>query len=92
MLFKRLKRIFAIILVILVFGGTVYLYFTLQALIRENQNAKMIISKAQQFDKLNNEITSEKNRCQSYIGSGVGDFGQFEYCKRFLEWSASIQK
>lgn len=55
-----------------------------------NNEASVAIPKAQKYNSLTNTITDEQNRCKVYVASGSGEFGQFEYCKRFLEWSSKL--
>ena len=78
-----MKKFFIIAIVVVILSGALYFYF---------QQAQVAIPKAQKFDNLNNAINTEQARCQSFVGSGSGDFGQFEYCKRFLDWSQKVEK
>lgn len=89
--FAKAKRIFIIGLVFSFVVAGIAGYFWYRNIMKTNQEVTMLLPKAEMFDTLNQAILSEQTRCHSFIGSGSGDFGQFEYCKRFLDWSAGIK-
>jgi|GEM_PF-1362526 len=82
--FKR--KIYLILFIVLV-GAALYGYYwfrTTQQLRLEAQDA---IEKAVKYDTLQTAIQAERNRCEKFISQEEGDFGSFEYCKKFIQWA-----
>lgn len=80
------------LLVVLAIGGYGYYQFTLlqqwyadaQFAIANQENAEA--SQAAYLD-LRLEIDEETDRCKDFVASEAGEFGEFEYCNRFIKWS-----
>jgi uncharacterized protein HemX len=54
-----------------------------QAVLSENENLKAQFAK---YTMLQESVMAEYNRCQEFISQREGDFGSFEYCKKFIDW------
>lgn len=78
-------RIILALLVIIV-GAGAYGYFWYQQTLSLRQEAQEVVEEARKFSDLNRNIESEYERCQDFIAKRTGEFGSFEYCRRFIQW------
>ena len=46
--------------------------------------------KAQKFESISQSMQEERSRCQAFVSQEQGEFGEFEYCKIFLDWSNNL--
>ena len=84
---KKVITAALILLVILAFIG----YFLLSGILKENAQAKIVLSQSEKYQMIKKSILDEYDRCQGFISQSKGDFGSFEYCKRFIDWTNSQQ-
>lgn len=75
----------------------VYLYLWYDNVVKSQTQAKEVLARKNQlevelkdYSLVKSKIFEQISRCQSLIGQGSGDFSQFEYCKKFIEWSNSL--
>ncbi|MEP7167214.1 MAG: hypothetical protein ABI758_04515 [Candidatus Woesebacteria bacterium] len=68
----------------------VYGYVWYRNIMRINREAIISLPKAQGFDALKNAVTLEQNRCQEFVTKSGGNFDEFTYCKKFVEWSKTL--
>jgi len=74
------------VLVVLVLAGAGYGYYWVQKTYELRQQAEAGLEQARQYEDLRSGVQAEYSRCQSFISQEQGEFGSFEYCKRFIEW------
>ncbi len=89
--FSKIKRIIIIILLILVFIFGIYLYFWIRSTQKIQVEAKNTIENAIKYNILKEKIEKEKSRCENFISQQEGDFGSFEYCKKFIDWEYELK-
>ena len=80
------KSKITVLLLTIAIGGSVYLYYWLQDTNQLRQEAKTSITKAEAYDALKSKAKAEYDRCQDFISQREGSFGNFEYCKGYIEW------
>ncbi|OGJ51551.1 hypothetical protein A2335_03700 [Candidatus Peregrinibacteria bacterium RIFOXYB2_FULL_32_7] len=80
----KLKSI--LFLLIIALGGAIYFYFWLSHANELRQNAQIVIDKVERYEILIQELKNENDRCQDFITQRQGDFGDFEYCKGYVNW------
>jgi len=85
----KLKWKIAIIVAVLLIAFIGYGYNWFTNVNRRDQEAKLLISGADYGNKLKVIVQSEYTRCQDFIIQKQGDFGSFEYCKKFIDWTNS---
>jgi len=92
---RRWKKWFVLFLLVIILGLSGYVYYWYDGIVKLQKEAKAqveessaLIKQAGQYKHLKSMITSEYNRCQEFISQREGDFGSFEYCKRYIEWTA----
>jgi len=85
-----MKKKIVFFLIILLLGLASYGYYWFSGIIKENKNAKTILSESKNYGLIKKSILEEHNRCQAFIAQEEGDFGSFEYCKKFIQWSKNI--
>jgi predicted negative regulator of RcsB-dependent stress response len=66
-------------------------FFWLQRTNKLLNEAEAIKEQVIQYDILIKSIEEENNRCQEFISQKEGDFGSFEYCKKFVDWVEKLQ-
>ena len=75
------------VLIIILLGAGLYGYFWYQKTNALRVEAESVILKAEKFDGLNAALQAEQDRCKDFIVQKEGDFGSFEYCKKFILWA-----
>lgn len=91
-LFKKVKIITIIIIALVVLGFGVYGYFWFQSTNSMRAKAEAVVGDAKQYNLLKDKIQAENSRCKNFISQKEGDFGSFEYCQKYIEWSEKIFK
>jgi cbb3-type cytochrome oxidase subunit 3 len=93
---SKAKLIPVLLILVLVFVG--YVYYWYSAVLEKSEHAQVILSenedmqvRIQNYILLKESIENEYNRCQEFISQREGDFGSFEYCKKFIEWANTQQ-
>lgn len=87
---KSLKKKLYLILVLILIGAGIYGYYWVKSTNDLRVEASTSIEKADKYDGLMDKIRFESDRCKTFITQSQGDFGSFEYCKRFIDWSNSV--
>jgi len=89
------KKWFIMFLLILILGLTGYIYYWYDNILQLQKQAEIsikksssVIQEANLYKNLKESIQNEYNRCQEFISQKEGDFGSFEYCKRYIEWTS----
>ncbi|MFH1833149.1 MAG: hypothetical protein ABH816_03190 [Candidatus Levyibacteriota bacterium] len=91
----RKKLVILLFLVVVVIAGCVYYWYS--GIVNSEQKAKAVLSEVQtlreqsnRYKELLDAVSAEKNRCQVFITQKEGDFGSFEYCMKFIQWSNNL--
>lgn len=85
---KRNWKLWIIVLSGVIFFGTgLYAYLWIAEMYERDMRAQQIFSQAEQYRALIGAVDREYYRCQEFIIQREGDFGSFEYCKKFIEWT-----
>ena len=88
---KRLYRYkIYVVLILITIGAGAYGYLWLKETNRLKAEALSIINKVEQYESLRSEINTERGRCEDFITRREGDFGSFEYCKKFIDWADTL--
>jgi len=75
-----------LVLALVILGAGAYGYFWYEKTSALRSEAEQVIGQAQKFETLQNAVKDERARCEQFIAQKEGDFGSFEYCKKFLDW------
>jgi len=81
-----LKRKIYLILLIVLIGVALYGYYWFRTTQQLRLEARDVVEKAVKYDTLQTVIQAERDRCEKFISQEEGDFGSFEYCKKFIQW------
>ena len=76
-----------LILLLIVFCAGVYGYYWIESAKKERLEAQNLIAKVGQYEILHVSVQNEVERCKNFIVQEQGNFGGFEYCKKFIEWA-----
>lgn len=85
-----------LVLLLIASGGYGYYQFTqlqqwysdAQSAIENQQQANYAIS---DYVFLRMQIEEKEKYCQEFLASEAGEFGEFEFCKRYIEWSKEVK-
>jgi hypothetical protein len=86
------KLVMIVLVVALLFASYGYYWYSditqrgKEAQVALNENV-FLKADLEGYAELRGEVLSERNRCQEFISQSVGDFGSFEYCKKFIDWA-----
>jgi LPS O-antigen subunit length determinant protein (WzzB/FepE family) len=83
---KHTKSKIIIFSITLILIGIAYGYFWYQSTNTLRQEADSVLEDVEKFNVLSEALNKEKGHCQIFITQQEGDFGSFEYCKKFIEW------
>jgi predicted negative regulator of RcsB-dependent stress response len=83
---RRTKFWIYLVLILLIFGGGWYGYTWFKDVRARDISAQQYVMDAQNFQVLRETVQKEYSRCENFIAQQKGDFGSFEYCKRFIDW------
>jgi len=86
----KLKWKIYLILLLLLVGGVVYGYYWYQGTNTLRLEAKNVVEQANKYDALKTNIINESQRCKGFISQEQGDFGSFEYCKKFIQYANNL--
>ncbi len=84
----KFKLIATIVLLIIGCGGYGYMWYKNTRKIRTE--AVRILDETVHLRLLRETVVGERARCGSYVNLNEGNFSEFEYCKKFIEWADSI--
>lgn len=79
-------KVYFVVAMILV-GGGAYGYYWYKQTSAFRSEARAVLDRAEKFDILKNAVNDEWRRCENFISQKEGDFGSFEYCKKFINWT-----
>lgn len=86
-----MKKVLLLILLVIIFAGLIYFFVWYAKVQKVYKQSKTITMDYDQLANMQEIIQNEYDRCQSFISQQQGDFGSFEYCKKYLEWSKENQ-
>lgn len=96
-MWSNVKLFFVTILICLVVFAAGYIYLWVRNYRNQQAEGKAAIIRAEQLEVESQDLAvvrvkvqEQVGSCNALIASGSGDFSQFEYCKRFIEWSRSL--
>jgi len=85
---KSILILFVLVLVLVGYG-----YYWYSGVLEKGEQAQVVLTEnetlkadVEQYKILKESLTNEYDRCQEFISQREGDFGSFEYCKKFIEW------
>ena len=84
-----MKKLYLTIIIILIVASAYgYFWFTKnQKLVNE---AQQLVEQSKKYESLNTAIQEELDRCDKFISQKEGDFGSFEYCQKFINWTSTL--
>lgn len=82
-----LKPVVAVAAIVLVLGIFAYIYLWYTNTAQKAAQADAALTEAANYKVLSGQIEAELTRCRAFIAQEQGEFGQFEYCKRFINWA-----
>ncbi len=82
-------KIYAV-LALIAFGVGSYGYFWLQKTNDLRAEAIEVVERAKNYDVLLSKVEDELDRCEKFISQKEGDFGSFEYCKKYIDWTETL--
>jgi uncharacterized protein YpmS len=84
---KNWKNKVLIFLILIIILFSVYIYFQYKAMQELRSGSQELVEKADKYEIISEKIQLERSRCENFIIREEGDFGSFEYCKKFIDWS-----
>lgn len=81
------RIVFFIIVCLSILGVVWYGYYWYTNTVSKSRQAEKVLVDSQNYQILSSQINTELARCQAFIAQEQGEFGQFEYCKRFINWA-----
>jgi len=85
-----LKTKFYLVVLVIIIGLVGYFYYWYKTNNDLRIKSQEVIEMAEKYESLQSSIVNELNNCKDFITKEKGDFGSFEYCKKFIQWVDSI--
>ncbi|PIR96942.1 MAG: hypothetical protein COT91_04150 [Candidatus Doudnabacteria bacterium CG10_big_fil_rev_8_21_14_0_10_41_10] len=82
------RKVKLVVFVIVVLAGS-YFYYWYNETVKLRAEAKTAVENAKKYSEVDELIKQEVARCQGFISQSEGEFGSFEYCKKYIEWADS---
>lgn len=79
-----------LVLSVIVFAAGAYGYWWFQNTNALRVEAEAVVGQAQKYETLQSAVNNERTRCENFIAQKEGDFGSFEYCKKFIDWTDTL--
>jgi cell division protein FtsL len=96
-LWSNVRLFFVTVLICAVVFAAGYIYLWVQNFRNLQAESKAAITKQEQLEVESQDLSAVRikiqeqvSNCNNLIMQGSGDFSQFEYCKKFIEWSRSL--
>jgi cell division protein FtsB len=83
---SNLRRKIILVFTIFLLALGAYAYYWFAGVYERNEKSKQVIYRAEKYESSLQVMRQEYDRCQEFISQREGDFGSFEYCKKFIEW------
>lgn len=85
--FKKYLYLGTAIIVLALVIFSIYQFIQIRNMFRQ---AREFSVKEQQFNQTVQKVQEQNSTCKTLISQQSGDFGEFEYCKRFVEWTNTL--
>ena len=89
---SRIKPYLAFASVIILSVGAAYFWGLRSSMLKLEKEAEANIQKARNFDVLKDGFLKQKTECQEFLSQQEGNFNQFSYCQKFIEFIEQIQE
>ncbi len=87
---SRIKPYLILGLTILVIAGAAYFWGLRSSMLSLEREAQANIQKAKDFDGLKGKLSKQKTECLEYLAREEGNFEQFSFCRKFIDWADSL--
>jgi hypothetical protein len=84
---KALKKNTLLALILIIAAVAVFGYIKIKTIQQDLEEGRSNTQKARQFDTYDEILRKEVDRCREFVSQGEGDFSEFEFCNKFLDWS-----
>lgn len=88
---SRIKPYLILGLTILVIATGAYFWGLRSSMLSLEKEAQANIQKAKDFDSLKTKLSKQKNDCLEYLAQEEGNFEQFSFCRKFIDWTDSLE-
>jgi flagellar basal body-associated protein FliL len=96
---KKSLRLYLVILgLLLLIGGSVYGYFRYRSFINLQESAEAVIEENEKLkqevgecNELKEAIAGERSRCEKILLQEEGNFAEFSYCQRLLDFIGALE-
>ncbi|MEW5805548.1 MAG: hypothetical protein AB1721_02400 [Patescibacteria group bacterium] len=72
-------------LIVLVAGGA-YFWGLRSSMLKLEKQAEQSLVKAEKYESLAVKLNQEKNRCLEFLAKEEGNFAEFSYCQKLVEF------
>ncbi len=87
---SRIKPYLILGSTIVVIAGGAYFWGLRSSLLTLEKEAQANIQKAKDFDSLKTKLSKQKNDCLEYLAQEEGNFEQFSFCRKFVDWTGVL--
>jgi len=84
---SKIKMILVILVIIIIIAAGIYFYWKYKTISDTIEEAKSAVERNIFLEGLAIETKNEISRCEKLISQEIGEFEDFAYCKKFLDWT-----
>jgi hypothetical protein len=87
---SRIKPYLIFFSAIILAGGGAYFWGLRSSMLKIEERAKQSIEKAEEYDALKQMIEKEKTRCLEFLSQQEGNFVEYSYCQKLVDWLKTL--
>ena len=87
---SRIKPYLILGSTIIIIAGTAYFWGLRSSFLNLEKEAQANIQKAEDFDNLKAKLSKQKTECLEYLAQEEGNFEEFSFCRKFINWADSL--
>lgn len=88
---SKIKPFFIFFAVVSLLVGVTYFWSWKSKLSRLEAEAREKLVKAEKFEVLVGRLNQEKNRCLEFLAQKEGEFAEFSYCQKLVEFFKNLE-
>ncbi|KKS06618.1 MAG: hypothetical protein A2418_01220 [Candidatus Brennerbacteria bacterium RIFOXYC1_FULL_41_11] len=84
---SRIKPYLILGMTVALISGGAYFWGLRSSVLSLEREAQANLEKARNFEILRIKVMKQKKECLEYLAREEGNFDQFSFCRKFIEWA-----
>lgn len=87
---SRIKPYLILGMTVALVSGGAYFWGLRSSVLSLEKEAQANLDKAKSFEILRAKILKQKRECLEYLAGNEGNFDQFSFCRKFVDWTNGL--